>query len=110
MDNNIDKNFIKLENGIYNPLDQRTEEDHAAHLKSWENFGLLNPDIMDYLTGLSEEGLDAVRSLLLLSGKDPITLNDNINNYMMIEGIVKGELEAIFGDQFDTDSDGIDGK
>ena len=98
MANNENNEFI-------NPLDVRTEDEHKKRLKEWENFGLLNPDIMDYLTGLSEEGIDAVRSLLILSGKDPITINDNINNYMMIEGLVKGELEFAYDDDGTDDPD-----
>lgn len=99
MDNNKIKNGAKP----LNPLDQRTEEDHAAHLKRWEDFGLLNPDIMDYLTSLNEIDLSILRGILFCD-KDLETLNDNLSKYMLIEGLVNDELELAYNDD-DTDEE-----
>lgn len=91
------------ENKVISPLDVRTKEEHKERLKKWENFGLLNPDIMDYLASLNEEDINAVRNILF-SGMDPLTINDNLCIYMAIEGLVTGELEFTYPDS-DTDEE-----
>ena len=91
------------ENKVIIPLDVRTEEEHKERLKKWENFGLLNPDIMDYLTGLSEIDLSILRGILFCD-KDLETLNDNLSKYMLIEGLVNDELELAYSDD-DTDEE-----
>lgn len=111
---------IKIENGSkpLNPLDQRTEEDHAAHLNRWADFGLLNPDIMDELIQLDDGELNALRKILFddqnlvtlydLLSKLKIVLsllNDEIDNYKLtiIEGILNDEVEIAFDNEDDCE-------
>ena len=86
--------IIKIENGSkpLNPLDQRTEEDHAAHLKRWEDFGLLNPDIMDELVQLDNDEIEALRSILF-DDQNLVTLNNLLSKLMIFLNLLNGEID-----------------
>ena len=96
--------IIKIENGRkpFNPLDQRTEEDHAAHLKRWADFGLLNPDIMDELIQLDDGELNALRSILFAT-ENLVILNDQLCKFMIVRGIVNDEIEFTYNEDEDPD-------
>ena len=78
-------------NIIY-PLDIRSKEEQEARVKGWNTWALMHSVIMDRLVGMSAEEIEALKSILF-SNRDIITLNENLLNYMMIEGLIKGEIE-----------------
>lgn len=77
---------------IINPLYQRTEDDHAAHLKRWGDFGLLNPDIMDELIRLDDDELGALRSILF-DDQNLVTLNDLLGKLKIFLSFLNGEID-----------------
>lgn len=85
---------------LFNPLDQRTKEDHAARLKRWTDLGLLYPNLMDTLVAMSPEEIE---SLIIILSKPIAEVQDILNKFMFIKGIANDEIDISFDEEDDLD-------
>lgn len=79
------------------PLIFRTNEEREARDREWIEVGLMYPAIRDRLVDLlkNKEEMQALEAILC-SNESLVEANDKLNNYMMISGLVNGEIEFAY--------------
>lgn len=91
-------------NGYFNPIDVRSEDEHKELLKKWENFGLLNSGLMDALLAMTPEEITSL--VTILSCESISDVEDTLNKYGIINNFVNGNLTIDCGG-IDLDKFGI---
>ena len=80
---------------IIYPLDQRTPEEQKKRVDGWLTWGLLHPDLMDRLVSLNQNEIESLKTVMA-TGSDLSDMMENIKNFIIIKGIVTGELDVSF--------------